>query len=224
MTTPMFRRTSVTVAVLLLTVVSCKEAVAPATPSSLSVVQGNLQVAPAGALLPLPVVLRVRDATGEPLSDVPVSFQVTQGGGAVDPPTSRSDANGEVKVKWTLGTSAQAHTLNAAVPGLDPISLTATGVLPTDLTVVQGNNQVAKAGAQLTVPIVIRVTGGTNLPIPGVTVTFALSAGSMSPATGVTNANGEVSSRWTLGNQAGMQTATVTVLTLPTATVSATAN
>lgn len=187
-------------------------------------VQGNLQVAPAGTQLPLPVVLRVKDATGEPLSDIPVSFQVTQGGGAVDPPTARSDANGEVKVKWTLGSNAQAHSLNASVPGLDPISLTATGVLPADLAVVQGNNQVAKAGAQLTVPIVIRVTGGTNVPIPGVTVTFALSAGSMAPATAVTNANGEVSARWTLGNQAGLQTVTVTALTLPTATVTATAN
>ena len=82
----------------------CKAAVAePPSPASLSVVQGNMQTAAVGTLLPTPVVMRVRGTDGLPLAKVPISFSVTAGGGAVDPPTAISDANGEVKAKWSLG-------------------------------------------------------------------------------------------------------------------------
>lgn len=202
----------------------CKKPVEAPAAGSLTVVQGDLQVAASGTVLPTQLILRVRGTDGAPLSDVPISFQVTQGGGAVDPATANSDANGEVKVKWTLGSGAQAQSLNAAVPGLDPITLNATGVVPDNLVIVQGNNQSAKAGAQLSVPIIVRVTGGTNIPIPGVTVSFALSGGSVSPASATTNALGEVSVRWTMGAQAGPQTAQASALALTAVTINATAN
>ncbi len=78
--------------------------------------------------------------------------------------------------------------------------------------IAQGNNQVAKMSAALPVPIVIRVTGGNNVPIPNVTVALAITGGggSISPQSVVTNALGEVSVRWTLGSQAGQQTGTIT--------------
>ncbi len=204
-------------------IAGCKEAVAPATAGSLLVVQGDLQVAAAGAQLPTPLVLRVKGTDGEPLDDTPISFQVVQGGGAVDPATIRSDANGEARVKWTLGRGASVQAIHASVPGLDPIKINATGVLPDTIVVAQGNNQSAKAGAQLSVPIVVRVTGGNNIPIPGVTVSFALSGGAVSPASIVTNALGEASVRWTLG-PAGQHTAEVSALSLTPIVIRATAN
>ncbi len=208
---------------MLLLLPGCKSAEEVPVPGSLLVVQGDLQVAAAGAQLPTQLILRVKGTDGEPMEDTPVSFQVIQGGGAVDPPSTKTDANGEVKVKWTLGRLAAVQSLQAAVPGLDPIRLNATGVLPDKMIVVQGNNQSAKAGAQLSVPIVLRVTGGNNIPMPGVNVSFTLSGGSVTPASAVTNATGEVTVRWTIG-PAGQHTLEAFALALTPVQLAATAN
>jgi len=203
----------------------CTKATEAPAAALLSIVQGNLQQAAAGTLLPTPVVLRVLASDGTPVAKVPVSFNVTQGGGSVDPATAMSDANGEVKAKWTLGPNSQVQTLSASAPGVEAITLSALGVLPGDLIIAQGNNQSAKASAALPVQIVLRVVGGNNVAIPGVTVALAITGGGgqVSPQSAVTNALGEVSVRWTLGPQVGMQTATVTAGTLGPVPLSATA-
>ncbi|MBC8086754.1 MAG: Ig-like domain-containing protein [Phycisphaerae bacterium] len=203
----------------------CKSVEEPASPASLTVVQGNMQTAAVGTLLPTPVVMRVRGTDGLPLAKVPISFSVATGGGAVDPATAVSDANGEVKAKWSLGPLQIQQSLSALAPGLDPVPVMATGVMPTDLIVAQGNNQTAKSSAALPVQLVVRVIGGTNIPIPGVTVAFSITGGtgSISPASIVTNALGEATVRWTLGAQAGSQQAQVSALNLGPIIISATA-
>lgn len=195
-------------------------------PSRLTIVQGNLQQAAAGTVLPTSIVLRVYDLDGAPVSKVPVSFNVVQGGGSVDPATVTSDANGEVKAKWTLGPSSQAQSVAGTAPGVDPVTLQAFGVLPGDLVVAQGNNQSGKVSAALPVQIVLRVTGGSNVPIPNQTVALAVTSGggSISPQSAVTNALGEVTVRWTLGPAVGLQQATVTAGNLGPIPLNATGN
>lgn len=195
-------------------------------PVRLTIVQGNAQIAAVGTLLPIPVVLRVVGASGSPLADVPVQFSVQLGGGSVDPGTATSDANGEVKTKWTLGPTATAHLLMGTARGGDTVGVGATGVPPKDLVVVQGNQQLARAGTLLPTAIILRVTGGANVPIPNQTVTFAVTAGggSVSPQTAVTNAAGEVTLRWTLGPATGLQGVSATVGALTPLVLAATAN
>ena len=204
----------------------CTKAVETPAASRLTIVQGNLQQAAAGTILPTAVVLRVYDVDGNPMGKIPVSFNVVQGGGIVDPATVVSDANGEVKAKWTLGPSTQVQTVNGTAPGVDPVTLLAFGVLPSDLIVAQGNSQTGKISAALPVQIVIRVTGGTNVPIPNQTVALAVTSGggSISPQSAVTNALGEVTVRWTMGPQAGLQQATVTAGSLGPIPLTAVAN
>jgi hypothetical protein len=204
----------------------CTKAVEGPTASRLTIVQGHQQVGAVGTVLPTPIILRVLGTDGAPLAKVPVSFNVIAGGGTVDPGTANSDANGEVKVKWTLGALGVVHALSAGAPGVDAVNLTATGIVPSDLVVAQGNNQIAKASAALPVPLVIRVTGGNNVPIPNVTVALSITGGggSISPQTAVTNASGEVSVRWTLGSQTGAQSASIIAGSLGPVLLSATAN
>jgi hypothetical protein len=186
---------------------------APAA-SRLTIVQGHLQQAPAGTLLPTPIVLRV------------LATNVLAGGGSVDPATAKSDANGEVKARWTLGPGQPTQTVSGSAPGVEPVTLSAVGVLPSDIVIAQGNNQSARANAALPVQLVLRVTGGNNLPIPGQTValTIASGGGSLSPQSAVTNNLGEVTVRWTLGPQAGLQSATATSGTVGPVTITAIAN
>ena len=204
----------------------CTATTAAPAASRLSIVQGNQQTAAAGTLLPTPLVLRVYATDGSPMGKVPISFNVTQGGGSVDPATVVSDANGEVKAKWTLGPSSQAQAVSGNAPGVDPVTLQAFGVLPSDLVIAQGNSQTGKASAALPVQIVLRVTGGTNVPIPNQTVALAVTSGggSISPQSAVTNALGEVTVRWTLGPQTGLQTASITAGSLGPIPMTAVAN
>ena len=198
---------------------------APAA-SRLTIVQGHLQQAAAGTLLPTPLVLRVYGTDGAPIPNIPVSFNVLAGGGAVDPATAKSDANGEVKARWTLGPASQVQTVAGSAPGVEPVTISALGVLPSDIAIAQGNNQSGKANTALPVQLVLRVTGPNNVPIPGQTVALTITSGggSLSPQSAVTNTLGEVSVRWTLGPQVGLQTATATSGTVGPVTITAIAN
>lgn len=211
---------------VLLAFPGCTKATEAPTAVSLSVVQGASQTAAAGTVLPIPVVLRVIGSDRSPLAKVPVSFNVLAGGGSVEPATVISDANGEVKAKWTLGPASQVQTITGSTAGVDPVSVTAFGVLPSDMVIAQGNNQTGKPSAALPVQLVLRVVGSNNIPIPGQTVALAITAGggSLSPQSAITNASGEVTIRWTLGPQSGLQTATATAGAVGPVTITAVAN
>ncbi len=202
--------------ILLVAVAACEKVAAPPTANDLVVVQGNFQTAAAGTQLPTAVVVRVRGEDGAPVEAVPVGFSVRSGGGIVEPATGMSDVNGEVRTRWTLGAHHQLHELLASVPGVESVAIIATGVVPTDLLVAQGNHQSAKAGSALPVQIVLRIVGANNTPIPGVTVGMTVTAGggSINPASATTNGNGEVTVRWTLGNQPGPQNVQAAALNL----------
>lgn len=204
----------------------CTKTVEAPAASRLTIVQGHLQQAAAGTLLPTPIVLRVLATDGSPMANIPISFNVLAGGGSVDPATAKSDANGEVKARWTLGPGSQVQTMIGSAPSVEPVTLSAVGVLPTDMVIAQGNNQSAKVSSALPVQLVLRVTGGNNVPIPGQTVALAIAAGggSLSPQSAVTNALGEVTVRWTLGPQAGLQMATASAGAIGPITISATGN
>lgn len=205
------RLAAVAAAVATLLLAGCKKATEPDVAGSLTIAQGNQQAAPAGRELPVPVMLRVRSTTGTPMKGIPVSFTVVAGGGAVEPATVLSDANGEARAKWTLGSASALQSLVGSVNGVEPVTILANAILPTELLIVQGNSQSARVGTALTTPIVVRVVGPNNVPIPGLTVGFQILAGSgsIAPQSAITNNLGEVTVRWTLGAQPGTQQAQV---------------
>jgi hypothetical protein len=205
----------------------CKKAVvAPIVVSGFTIVQGNLQVAQAGILLPTPVVLRVVDANGDGVPNTAVVFAVTTGGGTVSPASVLSDVHGEVSVKWTLGQSTPVQSLSAAVGDGVPATLFATALFPSSIVVAQGNNQTTKAGQALANNVVVRVTGDNNVPLTGIPVQFQVVAGggAISPQTALTNAFGEVTVKWTLGTVVGLNSATATASTLSPVQLQATAS
>ncbi len=200
-----------------------KAVVAPATPGSLILVQGNNQQAQGGSELPNPIVIRVLGTDGVPIGKLPIGFSVTQGGGSVNPGSAPSDENGEVKVKWTVGPNEVAQVLTASVPGVEAVNVTALALLPSDIVIAQGNNQNAKAGAALPNPIVVRVVGPGNVPMKGIAVAFQVLTGGglISPQSGLTNALGEVTARWTLGGTAGVNSLAVSSGSLQPLTMNA---
>lgn len=181
------------------------------TPASIVVVQGANQSVQAGKDLPTPIVFRVLDSLGVPIPGVTVSLSIVAGGGAVTPASDTTNGRGEFTAKWTLGPGVAQQSIAASVPGVATRTVTATGLLPTTIVLVQGNNQMGKPATALTNSIIVRVVGTANTPMQGVTVGFQVlnGGGGMSPLTVVTNALGEATTKWTLG-AAGTNTARVT--------------
>ena len=77
--------------------------------------------------LPDSVALRVLDRHGNGVPDVEVRFRSVSGGGSASPAAVISDANGEVRVQWTLGPVVGDQQLQAHAPGAGtPIVIDAT--------------------------------------------------------------------------------------------------
>jgi hypothetical protein len=79
---------------------------ATASSSPVEIVSGNGQVGLAGAALAQPLVVRVVDGGGAPISGVQVAFQVTEAPGTgtgIDPATATTAADGTAQTVLTLG-------------------------------------------------------------------------------------------------------------------------
>ena len=200
-----------------------KDPVVPQLPAALIVVQGPDQTVQAGTDLPAPIVVRLLDVDGVPIPNSNVSFTVALGGGTVNPASGPTDENGEMRTKWSLGPLEVMQKLSVSAGPMDPVEITAYGLLPSDIVVAQGTSQVAKPGAALPNAIVVRIVGPGNVPMKGITVGFQVMAGGglINPQSGVTNASGEVQTRWTLGPSAGTNTLQVVSGNLQAVTITA---
>ncbi len=82
----------------------------------------------------------------------------------------------------------------------------------TTVTAVSGDHQVGEVGAPLAHPIAVRVADQNGHPMPGASVTFAVShgGGSLGTATATTNAQGVASTTWTMGYVVNLDQPTAT--------------
>jgi adhesin/invasin len=186
--------------------------------SQIAINGGNGQSAVAGQPVVVAPSALVRDAFGNPVSGVNVTFAVATGGGQVTGGAQTTNASGIATVgSWTLGTTAGANSLSITSTGLtgSPLTVTATGTPGTAATVAinGGNNQSAPAGTTVATAPSARVTDLNGNGVPGVTVTFQVTGGGGSIAGGapVTNASGIATiTSWTLGNAVGSNTLSAT--------------
>ncbi len=92
---------------------------------------------------------------------------------------------------------------------------------PTSIVLVSGNGQGnPEVGTKLALPLTIRVSNAQGNAVSGVTVTWSTHSGTLSAASSVTDGNGTATVEWTLGDTAGSQTATASVVGLQSVTFS----
>ena len=100
-------------------------------PRRLVVISGDTQEGPAGAQLDDPLVLEVRDQYDNPLPGVEVTLTITEGDGRLSERFSlqktTTDARGRTEVFLTLGPEPGTIAVEAAVPGAEPVTLSAVG-------------------------------------------------------------------------------------------------
>ena len=174
--------------------------------TSIAKVSGDGQQAFAGAQLPQPLRVRVTGANDEPVLGVTVTF-APAGNGTALPPTATTDANGEATTRWTLPPNTGGTTLTASInPPTGTISTTfsAFALVPpaTGIVIVDGDNQSGQGGSALPKQVAVRVVTSIGTGVPNATVTFTPASGggqSFNPASGTTNAAGELRTTWTIG-------------------------
>jgi Bacterial Ig-like domain (group 1) len=115
-----------------------------------------------------------------------------------------TDSAGQAKVLWTLGRPAGLQRMAIKLAG-DTTETEATALgrpgRPAKLAFV-APPATAKPGKPLPKPVVVQVTDAYGNPLGGQTVVFTPTSGSVTPARGLTDAEGRTKVRWTLGSKA----------------------
>jgi adhesin/invasin len=180
------------------------------TPNQIRVAAGGVQSDTVGEPVAIDPQVIVEDLFDNPIQGHSVTFQVTGGGGSVDPTTAVTTlADGTATAtSWTLGTAAGTsnNTLRAtaAGPGIAGqfVDFTATGLAdaPTQFLIVAGdaNTTTLIGQAVATAPRVVLMDQHDNA-VPGQSVTFTASSGGSATSPVVTDANGEAATTWTVG-------------------------
>lgn len=143
---------------------------------------GDGQTGTAGAPVPVPPSVVVRDANGNPVAGVTVTFAIASGGGSVQGGTQTTNSAGvAAPSSWVLGTAAGQNTLAVASAGLSPVTFTASGApgpVARLAVVTAPSSSVASRTVFPTQPSV-RATDiyGNAVAQSGVAVTVAISAG-----------------------------------------------
>lgn len=129
---------------LLLLTVACQGG-GPRLAARMEFLGGDGQIAAPGSALPQALSVRVTDETGDPISDIEVTWSVLEGGGSIDPATSVTSQDGIASAGFILGPVQGLQQAQAAGAGLDgsPVVFTAiasTGTGGGGLSIVGGGN------------------------------------------------------------------------------------
>lgn len=186
-------------------------------PRSITIVQGGTQTGTAGQALPVALIVEVKDDVGRPVAQQTLTIALNDGG-SIAPSQPVTNSQGRATFTWTLGPSSGPQQLSVATATSGPSVVfhgTAAPASANVVTVISGNGQSGQAGKPLPDSLVIQVTDQFDNPVVGAAVTWTTGQGSVSPATGVTNAQGVSRTRWTLGGTAGSQTVVASVAGIP---------
>ncbi len=234
-TTPVAARLAAGVLVLALATMSaCKlseliDPTGPGTPQ-LFIGDGDNQVDTVGATLPRPLVVVVRDGLGTPAAGVTISWTVTDGGGAVQPATSITDAAGTAAASWTLGTATtptdSTQTVRASGVGT-PVNFIATtrpgAVSASQSLVTAAPATITASTGTSAATVTVTARDGFGNPIRGVPVALAAAGATITQPSAPTGpdgvATGSVSAvvagsrsvSATLGGVTATRTAAITV-------------
>src|SRR5207237_206435 len=137
----------------------------------------------------------VKDANGNPVAQVAVTFAVAPGNGTITGASQTTNASGVATVgSWTLSATAGPNTLTATSTGLSgsPVTFSATGTASTAATIAANSptSQSATAGTAVSSPPSVIVKDANGNPVTGVAVTFAVAPGNGTITGGGQTTNG----------------------------------
>ncbi|GFO81511.1 MAG: hypothetical protein A49_11380 [Methyloceanibacter sp.] len=166
--------------------ITVTQAAIPANSPLMTIVSGNGQTAMAMTVLPQPIVVRMTHPNGTtPFVNKVVTFDVTRSDGRLGPtaasvtPTPgnhdpgslkfqmRTDANGEARAYWRLGSDAgngnnRVKATSLSIAGTVAFCASSTPMPVRQINIGTGNNQKSEAGAPAPEPLRAWVSDGCN--------------------------------------------------------------
>jgi subtilisin-like proprotein convertase family protein len=197
--------------------------------NSVSVVSGADQSVMLTTAFSAPLVAKVTDSYGNPLSSLPITFAAPASGasgtfaGGSTVYTGTTDASGLVTATtFTANTIAGSYTVSATVSGVAAsanFTLTNLAGTPNSISPVGGGGQSAQVNTIFSQPLVAKVTDSFDNPVSNIAVTFAAPAsgasgtfaGGSAVYTGTTDASGTVTTTFTANTIVGSYTVSATV-------------
>ncbi|MEA1996527.1 MAG: hypothetical protein U9N45_02770, partial [Gemmatimonadota bacterium] len=197
--------------------------------NSITMVSGNNQTGAPGGMLSDPIVLKVMDTAGEPVSGNPVTVVLTQGGGkigawgglpeAAEVFSATTDNEGLVHLALRLGPGPvlknEAKVMITKADGsVASVMITATAQSTAQgadsIAVISGVDQTTEVGSIAPLPIVVAVYDADGNLVPNASVSFTVTQGygmigkeGETPKTSfmsqVTNSEGLAVITWQLG-------------------------
>ena len=173
------------------------------TAQSVQKTAGDNQTGAPGSTLPILLTIHLVPPVGVtgPMSGQPINFSITSGSGTLSVTSATTDAGGNASTQLTLGLTPGTVTVLAQVPSGPSATFTETvsgSLVATSLTVVSGDKQVLTPGTA-SQPMVVQLKAGVS-PLAGMTINWASSNGSVSPASSVTDASGHASATVTIAS------------------------
>ncbi len=166
---------------------------------------GNSQSALVNAAFAAPLQVNAQNS-GAPAAGVTINWAVTSGSATLAAATSVTDAAGNAAIGITAGATAGPVTVTATRQ--DDPAATASYTLavnaPGSLGIVSGNGQRLNAGVA-SAPMQVELKDAGGLPVPGASVAWSTSAGTLASATSSTNAAGIASNTVTVSVAGGVQ-------------------
>ena len=194
----------------------------PPPPAATSIVMtaGQGQTDTVSTQLDNPFVVTVLSQSGTPFAGTAVRFAIAvtpagASGTVLSDTLVTTNAAGQAFTKLTLGNKVGTYTVTVSSGSLigSPITFTATAVAgrPVYLSATSGNNQTAPVRTTLPQAFVVTVTDTFGNAKQGVTVRFAMASmpvgaqgQTLSDTSVITGANGQASTRLTLGDSVGV--------------------
>ncbi|MGH7567794.1 MAG: Ig-like domain-containing protein [Gemmatimonadales bacterium] len=177
-------------------------------PATMEKSSGDNVTGQVGTTLGTPHEVTVRDANGNPVANVPITWAAATGGGSVNPTGSTTDINGKATTTRTLGltpgtqtTTATANLTGGGGSTTVTFNVNATVGGATQMTITGGQNQTDTVGQTLPTPLSVRVADQFNNPVQGVQISWSVidGGGSVNPGASTTDASGIATTSWTLG-------------------------
>ena len=180
-------------------------------PSVISIVDGDAQVDTVGRPLPDSLVVEVTDPEGRQVEGVEVVFIAPAGSTLAPNDTVFTGADGLAAIQYTLPTASGPQSIEArATPVTPTTSLTATFSAiaepeqATTLLLLGGDKREAEVQTALPESLAVGAVDRFGNGVPGVSVSWSASEGSVSPEVVITDADGRAAAQRTLGSRPGV--------------------
>jgi hypothetical protein len=188
---------------------------------ALSKVGGDEQTGTVGEPLPTPLIVQVLTAREQPASGRKVAFQLTSdsAAGEVSPDTAVTNDAGEATARWVLGTSPGSHVVVAHLVGgeadnqVAEFRAAAKAAAPDTLRPGSEMAQAGQRNREVSTAPVVRVVDRFGNPVQDVPVVWQVTSGGGQVAEPITatDAEGNASAHWTLGNRLGLHRLTAAI-------------